>query len=938
MTTLVIIEGPGKLTSFRKYLDDDDYRVEATAGHIIDLDEKKMSINFENNFEPTYCIKPGKEKVVSDLKKAYSKCDNLLIASDADREGEFIAYSIAKQLGVKNPKRIRYHDTTKESIHKALDDIGTIDYNLVNAQKLRRLLDRIIGYQVSPILCRSLGIGNLAAGRVMSVVVKLIVEQEKKIDAFFEGESECYFCTTGDFLDGKQLIHATLYTTDLSKQVQDDEMEADVEKKPTKKCKKVQKTQTNEDTVVEEMDTTKGVQSKIKSVVNAKNLMKNIMKSTFKVGSVNTKESTRYPSAPFTTATMLQEASRKLGMSTERTTRAAQKLYEGEYITYIRTDSTNMAETAIKSIGDFVKKEYGKPYHRPINYEVKSKNAQEAHEAIRPTDPTAQKIGTNAEKKIGSDEVRLYNLIWKRAIASQMSPAKFDVTTVKINVSKLDEYFFITQYEKNTFKGFLAVYDMTNVEEDDPDAENKELENSDIYIPKLNAIVTPKNVISNQSYKRPPGRFNEASLVNKLDIKNLGIGRPSTIPTMMKKIQEVQYIVKKDCKGIEKDSLTLTWNGKSADLDEAVKKTILGKDSNRFTPTHLGNMVTDFLNGYFPDIMDYGFTANVEKDLDEVANGNAIWTEVLTKFYETFEPLIKSIQSSIIPKAIMQKDERNLGKDPETNLDVLATTRKHGPVVMLIDSDRKEIKIAPIKEPYTLKKVTLQQALEILEFPKTLGIYQKKAVIMKVGDLGHYIDIGDQKKGGSRISLGTLEKDVASNFDMNDFAEALEKHTKAMEEKNKDILWQNHDAKNKYIIKNSPPNEKFPAGGKYLMVVPLVKPKTNKPPLFVGVSKDIDLEQLTLKDVLEIISKHHEKKKTRGKKTKEEQVEKDVDGKVDGKKPTKKSTTVKKATDSEGSMFKPIKKATTTEKKPTKKKPTKKATDSEGSMFAQHKK
>lgn len=919
MTTLVIIEGPGKLASFRKYLDD-DYRVEATAGHIIDLDEKKMSINFENNFEPTYCIKPGKEKIVSDLKKAYSKCDNLLIASDADREGEFIAYSIAKQLGVKNPKRIRYHDTTKESIHKAIDDIGTIDYNLVDAQKLRRLLDRIIGYQVSPILCRSLGIGNLAAGRVMSVVVKLIVEQEKKIDTFFEGESECYFCTTGDFLDGKQLIRATLYTTDLSKQVQDDEIEAEAEKKPAKKGKKVSKKQNDEADIVEEQVAcevgTKGIQSKIKSVTNAKNLMKNIMKSTFKVGSVNTKESTRYPSAPFTTATMLQEASRKLGMSTERTTRAAQKLYEGSYITYIRTDSTHMPEPVINAIGNFVKKEYGKTYHRPINYEVKAKNAQEGHPAITPTDPTVQHISTNAEKKIGSDEVRLYGLIWKRTIASQMSPAKFDVTTVKINVSKLDEYFFITQYEKNTFKGFLAVYDMTNVEEDDPDAENnKELENPDIYVPKLNTVVTPKNIVSNQNYKRPPSRFNEASLVNKLDIKNLGIGRPSTIPTMMKKIQEVQYVVKKDCKGVEKDSLTLAWNGKSADLDEAVKKTILGKDSNRFTPTHLGIMVTDFLNGYFPDIMDYGFTANIEKELDEVANGNIVWTSVLTEFYGTFEPLIKSIQSSIIPKAIMQKDERNLGKDPETNLDVLATTRKHGPVVMLIDSERKEIKIAPIKDPYTLKKVTLQQALEILEFPKTLGVHQKKSVIMKVGDLGHYIDIGDQKKGGSRISLGKLEKDVASNFDMNDFLEALEKHTKTTEEKNKDILWQNHDAKNKYLIREHPDH------GKYLMVVPLVKPKTGKPPLFVGVSKDIDLDQLTLKDVLEIISKHHERKKTRGKKTNEgKKANEDKVDKSEEKKPTKKTSTV------------------ATEKKPTKKKPTKKATDSEGSMFAQHKK
>jgi DNA topoisomerase-1 len=348
----------------------------------------------------------------------------------------------------------------------------------------------------------------------------------------------------------------------------------------------------------------------------------------------------------------------------------------------------------------------------------------------------------------------------------------------------------------------------------------------------------------------------------------------------------------------------------------------------------LGITVTDFLDGYFPDIMDYGFTAKIEKDLDEVANGNAVWTDILTEFYATFEPLIKSIQSSIIPKAIMQKDERNLGKDPETNLDVLATTRKFGPVVMLVDANRNEVKTAPIKEPYTLKKVTLQQALEILEFPKTLGIYQKKSVILKVGDIGHYVDIGEVKKGGTRISLGKLEKDIASSFDMNDFAEAMEKHTKLTEEKNKDILWQNHDTKNKYLIREHLEH------GKYLMVVPLIKPKINKPPLFVGVDKDIDLDQLTLKDVLEIISKHHERKKTRGKKSKGDKIEKvngNFEENVDEKKPTKKVTTEKKTTEK-----KPTKKVTTEkktiEKKPTKKKPTKKTTDSEESMFAQKKK
>jgi DNA topoisomerase-1 len=410
MTTLVLLEGTGKLPSFRKYLGD-AFQIEATGGHIIDLDERKMSINFENNFEPVYCIKPGKEGTVKGLKKAYANCTRLLIASDKDREGEFIAYSIAKELGIKKPERITFGDTTKKSILEAIKNPTGIDYNVVNSQKCRRLLDRIIGYQVSPILCRSLGIGNLAAGRVMSVVVKLIVNQDKKIDEFFEGESECYFCTVGDFLDGKKQIHATLYTTDLKLQATEDDGDENADKegkKPTKKVTKTSKSKTKPKTEEEnddqngdlETDGKKGVQSKIKSSTNAKNIMKHIVKSSFKVGHVIEKDSLRYPSAPFTTATMLQEASRKLGMSADRTTHAAQHLYEGEYVTYIRTDSTHMADDAIKSIGEFVVKKYGKDYHRSINFEVKAKNAQEAHEAIRPTDPTVMTISANDTKRV----------------------------------------------------------------------------------------------------------------------------------------------------------------------------------------------------------------------------------------------------------------------------------------------------------------------------------------------------------------------------------------------------------------------------------------------------------------------------------------------------------------------------------------------------------
>jgi DNA topoisomerase-1 len=944
MTTLVLLEGTGKLPSFRKYLGE-GFQIEATGGHIIDLDERKMSINFENNFEPIYCIKPGKEGTVKGLKKAYANCDRLLIASDKDREGEFIAYSIAKELGIKNPERITFGDTTKKSILEAIKNPTGIDYNVVDSQKLRRLLDRIIGYEVSPILCRSLGIGNLAAGRVMSVVVKLIVNQDKKIDEFFDGESECYFCTVGNFLDGKKQIHSSLYTTDLKLQATDEDGDGNAgeEKKPTKKVTKSSKTKTSKvsktdeenDDVNEDMETDgkKGVQSKIKSSTNAKNIMKQIVKSTFKIGHVVEKDSIRYPSSPFTTATMLQEASRKLGMSADRTTRAAQHLYEGEYVTYIRTDSTHMADDAIKSIGEFVVKTYGKDYHRSINYEVKSKNAQEAHEAIRPTDPKVMTIVANDAKRVGSDEIRLYNLIWKRSVASQMVPAKFNVATVKINISKLEDYFFITQSEEVIFPGFLAVYDMKNVEEDDPDAVNdgNDTNSKAIYIPAIGTILKPTSVASSQTYKKPPSRFNEASLINKLDLKNLGIGRPSTIPTMIKKIQEKTYVVKKDCKGVEKLSLNLAWDGKSTDFAETTKKIVLGKDTNRFVPTHLGTIVTEFLEGYFPDVMDYKFTADVEKQLDEVANGKAVWTDVLGDFYKTFEPLIKNLNSTIIPKAIMNKDDRTLGKDPITGFDVLVSKRKWGPVVAIVDNTQHEIKMAPIKEPYNPKKLTLAEALEILEFPKTLGIYLKKEIVMKVGDIGHYLDHGDVKKTGVRIPLGKLEKDVASNFSMEDVMLAMEQHSKNMDEKNKDILWQNHDAKNKYIIKEHVEH------GRYIMVMPIVKPKIAKPPTFVGLPADTNLDDLTLKIVIDLVSKHYDKKKSRGAKAKKDKdvgakVNKNDEGDYDdtaAKKPTVKKDVEKKPTVKKDTVKKDVEKKPTvkkdTVKKDVEKKPTKKA-------------
>ena len=890
---LIIVEAPGKLPTLRKYLPDDEYRVEATSGHIIDLDKHKMSINFENDFQPIYTPMEGKIGVINKLIDAYNECDDILIAADKDREGEMIAWSVAKELGLKNPKRITFGDTTKQSILNAIKTPGKINNHVVDAQKLRRLLDRIIGYFISPILCKSLGVGNLGAGRVQSVVVKLIIEREKSIQEFFEGESECYFCTNGDFINNKKKIHANLYTTDTSDQSNNDTEDEDV--KPTKKNKKNKKTENSEE---DEVNVTKGFQSKIKSSSLAKSNVKKIIKSTFKISDVSSRDSTRQPSPPFTTATMLQEASRKIGMSTERTTKAAQHLYEAAYITYIRTDSTNMAEEAIKSIGKFVANTYGKNMHRPINYSVKSKNAQEAHEAIRPTDPKHIELLENHGKKIFSDEVRLYNLIWKRTIASQMAPAIFNVVTVKISISELKKYFFVSQSEEVKFLGFLSVYDMKNTEEEDEDSDNDETEKTGkIYIPKKGTDVNLTNLVSFQNYKKPPGRYNEASLINKLDIKNLNIGRPATIPPIMKKIQDKEYVKKKDCKGVTKDSITLTWNNDEKKLNEDKKQIVLGKDTNRFAPTNLGTMVTEFLDTHFPDIMDYKFTAGVEDQLDEVANGKVKWNDVLREFYNTFEPLIEKLNNTLIPKSIMNKNDRELGIDPKTGNMIIAGIRKHGPVVILTASKKSEENIAPIKDPFTLKKITLEDALKILEYPINLGKYLKKTVLLKIGEYGFFLEYGTSKD--SRISLSHIDKTQIKDFDIDDAKQLIDEHQKK-------ILWQNHDNNNKYVIRE---HEEY---GKYISVVSLNN-KYNKKPKFVGLPKDIDINDLTLEKIVSIVSKS---KKTYGK----------------GKKqttPQKKTTdkTTKKTTDTT------TKKVT---KKPTSKKSSNTNSDSSQSLFASH--
>ncbi|MBO7272130.1 MAG: type I DNA topoisomerase, partial [Bacteroidaceae bacterium] len=646
---LVIVESPAKAKTIEKFLGK-DYKVMSSYGHICDLKKKEFSIN-TNTFEPEYEIPAEKEKLVSTLKSEVKKADMVWLASDEDREGEAISWHLYTVLGLKpeNTKRIVFHEITKNAILNAIEKPREIDTNLVYAQQARRVLDRIVGFKLSPVLWRKVK-PALSAGRVQSVTVRLIVEREREINRF-TSESSYRITATFELPDGAGALN-----TELSK--------------------------------------------RFKTKAEAEKFLQSCENATFVIDDVSTKPQKRVPAAPFTTSTLQQEAARKLGFTVSQTMMIAQRLYESGYITYMRTDSVNLSSLCIGSCKSVVTDMYGSEYLKSRNYSTNSKGAQEAHEAIRPTYMTNTTIeGTVPEK-------RLYELIWKRTIASQMADAVIEKTTVNIAISGHSESFVATG-EVTVFDGFLQVY------RESTDDENT---NESIAIPAVHKgdMLTTKEITATERFTQHPPRYTEASLVRKLE--ELGIGRPSTYAPTISTIQQRGYVEKGNKNGSTRKYNIITLNNGKISVKEG--KENVGAEKAKLLPTDIGIVVNDFLLEFFPEIMDYNFTATVEKDFDEIADGKRVWSELISEFYKDFEPKIDNIVQT---KSEHKVGERILGNDPASGKPVSVNIGRFGPIVQIGSAtDEDKPRFAQMKPGQTLETITLEEALSLFSLPRTL--------------------------------------------------------------------------------------------------------------------------------------------------------------------------------------------------------------------------
>ena len=669
MKHLVIVESPAKSATIKKFLGE-GFEVKASFGHVVDLPQKELGVDVKNNFEPKYVVSPDKTKVVSELKSLAKNADKVWIATDEDREGEAIGWHVANALGldIKKTARIVFHEITKEAIDNAVKNPRTIDMNLVDAQQARRVLDRLVGFELSPVLWKKIKMG-LSAWRVQSVAVRLIVEREREIQKF---ESASFFKVIGSFVgDAKKEFKA-----ELSKELPS----ADEAKKFLESCKDAKYT----------------------------------------IESVEVKPGKKSPSAPFTTSTLQQEASRKLGFSVARTMQVAQKLYEAGFITYMRTDSVNMSEFAVKAAQDEIISRYGKDYSKPTQYVTKSKGSQEAHECIRPAHMENNMSGNDASEK------RLYELIWKRTIASQMAPAEVEKTKATISISTNTKFNFIASGEVVKFDGFLKVYFESKDEEEDEEQEG--------MLPKLTKgeILAMQQILAGERFKNHPPRYTEASLVKKLE--ELGIGRPSTYAPTISTVQKRGYVVKEDRNGSERnyqEMLLRLWVIKTE-----TKKQNTGAEKQKLFPTDIGMVVNDFLCNNFKDILDYNFTASVEEEFDEVAEGKIKWPEMMKKFYGPFhKEVLKTIEF-----AEKETGEKALGVDPNTGKTVVARIGRFGPMVQVgTAQDTDKPKFASLRPGQNIESLTLEDALALFALPRIIGQYEGEWVTAAVGKFGPYL-------------------------------------------------------------------------------------------------------------------------------------------------------------------------------------------------------
>lgn len=674
---LVIVESPAKAKTIEKYLGA-DYKVMSSYGHIRDLKKKDFGVDLKT-FEPQYEIPADKRKVVTELRAQAKKSEAVWLASDEDREGEAISWHLAEVLGLdpKETRRIVFHEITKPAILSAIEHPRHIDLNLVDAQQARRVLDRLVGFKLSPVLWRKVR-PSLSAGRVQSVAVRLIVEREREIQQF---KPESSYRVTAVFEVPASNGSITLLKAELNKRFATrDEAQAFLEK-----CKK----------------------------------------ATFTIDAITTRPTKRNPAPPFTTSTLQQEAARKLGFPVAVTMRVAQSLYESGLITYMRTDSMNLSDLCLNSCGPVISSLMGDEYHQRRTYHTHSKGAQEAHEAIRPTDMNRQTIEGDTR------EQRLYELIWKRTIACQMADAKLERTTVSIAVSETDEMFQATG-EVVRFDGFLRVYRESQGDDENANADESKL------LPPMNEGETlqRREVVAQQRFSQQPARYTEASLVHKME--ELGIGRPSTYAPTISTIQNREYVVKGDAEGTPRsyDQLIL----QSDTISETTQSENVGSNRGKLVPTDIGLVVNDFLMEYFPEIMDYNFTANVEKQFDEVAEGKENWTEMISNFYQDFEP---QVERTLNEKTEHRVGERELGVDPKSGKPVSVKIGRFGPVVQMgTPSDDEKPQFANLTKGQSIETITLEEALELFKLPRTLGELEGQVVKANVGRFGPYVQLG----------------------------------------------------------------------------------------------------------------------------------------------------------------------------------------------------
>jgi DNA topoisomerase-1 len=675
---LLIVESPAKAKTIEKYLGK-DFTVRSSYGHIRDLGKDKNAVDIENNFNPTYIVPKEKAKVVKELKDWVKKADEVWLATDEDREGEAISWHLCKVLGLDEytTKRIVFREITKTALQAAIQKPRLVDLDVVNAQQARRVLDRLVGFELSQLLWKKVK-GKLSAGRVQSVAVKLIVERERDIQKF---DPIATYKLVANFKVKNEQGKWVTFKAELPKNFAAEK--------------------------------------------DANDYLNKCIGATFNIQDIKVKPAKRKPAAPFTTSTLQQEASRKLGFSVSRTMSTAQRLYEAGHISYMRTDSTSLSEVALQSIADEIEQSFGKNYVQTRRYKTKKENAQEAHEAIRPT--YISKTGAGVER----DQMRLYELIWKRTIASQMADAELERTTADIGVSTIKDTKLVAKGEVLKFDGFLKVYLESTDDEEDEDTKG--------MLPplRIQQVLDLVDMLATERFSRPPSRFTEASLVKKLE--ELGIGRPSTYAPTISRIMEPTrgYVTKENREGVERKYAVLTLI-KGA-ISKVIQTEITGTEKQKLFPSDTGMVVVDFLSMHFEDIMTYGFTADMEKDLDKVAEGKAGWVKLLKDFYQPFHTQVKKTEE----EADRASGERILGKDPVSGRTVLVRLAKYGPVAQIGTPEELEEEEKPryanLKKEQSIEQISLEDSLELFKFPREMGEFEGKPVQINVGRFGPYV-------------------------------------------------------------------------------------------------------------------------------------------------------------------------------------------------------